>query len=272
MADVQTIEALAKTAGEMEDTLRKCSTYIGQANKEMGKLKNELQNKDISEKFDAYKKAFDGMKKKQQELLKALNDGPKELAKVNTDLSKNIEEILKEKQDEEDDRLSGIEANLMTIGQIVNQLPKGAGNAVQPIAAVPPTAYPAQTAPPVSSDIPQEYQHPTSDDYSLLKEQYDASFGEILDFRPELSAYFREIIEEAFFNGGFNYFETNALKLLLCKVINSNPKDLRKFLNELASNDEEKEFEDEDVPPEEYVDVPPQENEDEEFPVDEIPF
>ena len=243
------LERLEKAADNINGLLKESSDYISGINDRLEELTLYLADGKISKDISAYEEALNELKDSNQQFIEELRSAPKELEKnklalseeianlkafieaSNKDLKKQLTELLSQtKKTVREAAGSMHNLPLNTVDNFQHPIP-------QPVILKNEENYP----------IDLKYLSQTENDYDLLEECYAEAFDDNPSVNTNTKTHFFGCVKAAFF-GGFGYYQTQALQRLTCKMMYSNPKDLKRFLDEhiddyyiLASHESEQE-------------------------------
>ncbi len=250
MDQVFDVSRLAETSKKLEALLEKSEGYISGVNQEMKKLTESFDDTSLSKKVEAYLNGVNAFIADHQELLGTLKDIPQEMERTRTETSGLMEALQKELKASEETVSSQIE-ELRKIRGVLQTQTKTKNTDLNDIQGTAGGAnMDARLNSPISplfvavggSTLDSRYLQTTEADYQLLRQEYENSFVAANSVHPEDKQAFFRCVEQAFFGddmgAGFRYYQTQAFQRLLCKLMFSNPEDLRRFLTEVLQEPE----------------------------------
>ena len=242
---------LSSTAKNIDESFEKATSYIKDINSIIEKINNGIIMDGTIKKLEVYKNTIDELKKDNEKLFREIKTAPEEINKFQKkiddsilEVKKNIEAAGLKFKSELSEISRQLESSTTEIIMAAKEI-KAVDNERDKEVERPEQNYSA------TSDLPMElkYLRPTKNDYKILCTLYNESLAEPINIDNNVKWSFFDCINLAFFEGGLGYFQTQSLQRLICKMMNSNPKDLKKFLENIL--DEKRKYNDNGISDEE---------------------
>lgn len=227
------LERLEKAADNINGLLKESSDYISGINDRLEELTLYLADGKISKDISAYEDALNELKASNQQFIEELRAAPQELEKNKLALSEEIANLKtfieasnKELKKQIAEMLNQTKKNVKDAADSAHNLPLNAADIFQS-----PITQPVILKKEENYPLELKYFSQTENDYDILEECYADAFDDNHSVNTNTKTHFFGCVKAAFF-GGFGYYQTQALQRLTCKMMYSNPKDLKRFLDE----------------------------------------